>query len=68
MFINIKDDRFSPLQSTQHLADMFHHHVLEQVELPSHLKGNRHSIWLKNPDQIITLIDRTVKEANKLAY
>ena len=68
LFINIKDDQFSPLKSTKKLADMFHHHVLEQIELPPHLKGNRHSIWLKNPDQIIKLIDRSVKEAKILDY
>lgn len=68
LFINIKDDQFSPLNSTQKLAEMFSNNVLLQIELPSHLKGNRHSIWLKSPDQIIKLIDSAVKEANIVAH
>ena len=64
----IKDDQFPPLKSTKKLANIFHHYVLAQIELPSHLKDNRHSIWLKNPDQIIKLINRGVKEVKILAY
>lgn len=63
LFINIKNDNFSPLESTKKLAEMFSSTVFQQIELPSHLKGNRHSIWLKSPDQIIKIIDNTMKKS-----
>lgn len=56
LFINIKNDNFSPLKSTKKLAEMFSECIVKQIELPSTLKGNRHSMWLKSPDQIIEVI------------
>lgn len=62
LFINIKNDNFSPLKSTQKLADMCGEFILKQIELPANLKGNKHSVWLKNPDEIIEAIDNATKK------
>lgn len=66
-FIHIDGDKFAPLKSTLALAALFHDCVVEQVRLPQYLKGNQHSVWLKEPDIIVNRIlekltqDRTKK-------
>ena len=62
VFINIENDDFAPLKSMQHLAEMCGQYSLKQIKLAPDLKGNPHSVWLKNPQSIVDLIDREIEK------
>lgn len=60
LYINIKGDDFAPYQSTLKLAEMFHEYKLEVLELSTELKGNKHSIWLKEPKDVLDIINQKI--------
>lgn len=60
VYIHIKGDHFAPYQSTKKLAEMFRSYSLESIELNTQLKGNKHSIWLKEPNNIVYEIKKKI--------
>ncbi|MFZ2554523.1 alpha/beta fold hydrolase [Psychrobacter urativorans] len=59
-FIHIEGDRYSPYASVKHLTKLCTESTLISVELPKHLKGNPHGIWIKDPEFITKRIDQQI--------
>lgn len=52
-FIQIQGDEFAPMASTIGLANYFEQKIVEQIQLAPNFKGNKHSIWLKEPSLVV---------------
>lgn len=60
LFINFKGDNFAPLSSTLGLSQYFLNPQLASLDLSQQLKGNQHSVWTKQPNEVVNLINKWV--------
>lgn len=58
LFIHFKGDEFAPLSSTLGLSRYFHKPQVSSLDLTQKRPGNQHSVWIKDPDELIDLIKK----------
>ena len=58
LFIQMKGDQWAPMSSLLGLSQYFSHPQIEQLDLRSNLKGNQHSVWIKQPETVIHTIQK----------
>ncbi|AMW79004.1 alpha/beta hydrolase [Acinetobacter sp. TGL-Y2] len=56
LFIHLKEDDFAPMSSMLGLSRYFDDPTVKTLNLTNTLKGNQHSAWIKQPDEIVKLI------------
>ena len=57
LFIYLQDDDFAPMSSMLGLSRYFKNPKIETLDLTLQLKGNQHSVWIKQPDEVIKRIN-----------
>jgi predicted alpha/beta hydrolase len=60
LFIALKDDDFAPMSSMLGLSHYFKQPIVETLDLTQTIKGNQHSAWIKQPEQIVNKIKQWV--------
>lgn len=56
LFIYLQGDEFAPLSSMLGLSRYFNAPTIETLDLTHTIKGNQHSAWIKQPDQVVSTI------------
>ena len=56
LFIYLQGDDFAPLSSMLGLKRYFNAPTIETLDLTHTIKGNQHSAWIKQPDQVVSTI------------
>lgn len=56
LFIQFVQDNFAPMRSTLALSRYFKDAQVKQLDLTTSLKGNQHSVWLKQPEKVVKLV------------
>ncbi|WP_350306440.1 alpha/beta fold hydrolase [Photorhabdus viridis] len=60
VYICFKEDNWAPLKSAKSLASLISNAKVS--EITSSLKGNPHSVWIKQPEEIIAIMKREMME------
>lgn len=68
LFISLKDDDFAPMSSMLGLSQYFANPMVKTLDLTESVKGNQHSAWIKQPDEIILLILEWVRSLATSSY
>ena len=61
LFIYLQGDDFAPMSSMLGLSGYFKQPKIKTLDLTQHVKGNQHSAWLKQPDDVVKLIKKWVE-------
>ncbi|MCU4304680.1 alpha/beta fold hydrolase [Acinetobacter ursingii] len=56
LFIQMKGDEWAPISSLMGLTQYYSHPQIKQLDLRPSLQGNQHSVWIKQPEQVINVI------------
>lgn len=56
LFLYLTGDDFAPMSSMLGLSRYFRHPQIEILDLTQQLKGNQHSAWIKQPEEVVKLI------------
>ncbi|WP_086207332.1 alpha/beta fold hydrolase [Acinetobacter sp. ANC 4648] len=60
LFIQFKNDEFAPLSSTLALSRYFKNPQIKILDLTVTIQGNQHSVWIKQPQSVVTLIRKWI--------
>lgn len=60
LFIQFIGDDFAPMSSTLGLSHYFKNPHILQLDLSQTLKGNQHSVWLKQPEEVVNIIKQFI--------
>ncbi|TCM68358.1 putative alpha/beta hydrolase [Acinetobacter calcoaceticus] len=61
LFIHLHQDQWAPLSTTLALSRYFSHPQVEQLDLSLQIKGNQHSVWIKQPQAIVSCMQNYLK-------
>lgn len=64
LFLQIQGDQWAPMTSIVALTNLYHYPHVEQIKLPTDIKGNPHSVWLKAPEIVISKISQFLNNIN----
>ncbi|MCU4415044.1 alpha/beta fold hydrolase [Acinetobacter sp. WU_MDCI_Axc73] len=56
LFLQMQGDQWAPMSSLMGLTQYYSHPQIKQVDLRGYISGNQHSVWIKQPEQIIDVI------------
>ncbi len=59
LFIHMQQDDFAPLSSMRGLCQYFQCPEIQSLDLTAQLKGNQHSAWIKQPQAVVQLIQKS---------
>lgn len=62
LFIHFKEDDFAPMKSTLGLSCNFQNPEIKTLDFTKKVKGNQHSAWIKQPDEVIKTIQAWLYE------
>jgi predicted alpha/beta hydrolase len=60
LFISLTADDFAPMRSMLGLSHYFKNPTIETINLSQKIKGNQHSAWIKQPEEIVNKIKQWV--------
>ena len=63
LFISLLGDDFAPMRSMLALSCYFRHPQIETLDLTRQLKGNQHAVWIKQPNEVVKLIQEWLNHA-----
>lgn len=63
LFISLLGDDFAPMRSMLGLSCYFKHPQIETLDLTRQLKGNQHAVWIKQPNEVVKLIQEWLNHA-----
>ena len=63
LFISLLGDDFAPMRSMLALSCYFKHPQIETLDLTRQLKGNQHAVWIKQPNEVVKLIQEWLNHA-----
>lgn len=63
LFISLLGDDFAPMRSMLGLSCYFKHPQIETLDLTRELKGNQHAVWIKQPNEVVKLIQEWLNHA-----
>ena len=63
LFIHLQGDNFAPMSSMLGLSRYFKQPKIETLDLTQHIKGNQHSAWIKQPEEVVKLIQAWLNHA-----
>ena len=62
LFVYLQGDDFAPMSSMLGLSRYFKHPHIKTLDLSQKLKGNQHSAWIKQADEVVQLIVKWLSE------